>query len=471
LAAGEPAAAAAAAAQACLLSPREVAPAAAHALALVAADQPEGALAVAERALAIDPSHQPSLLARGTALAKLDRHEDAAVVLRHAVALQPGHAEAHLALGNALSDLDRLDEAEVALRSALARAPGLVEAETSLAYLLIRRCQLPEAIDACERALARQPDFVPASWNLGIACLLAGDWDRGWAMYETRKRHPRHAADFPQFPGPVLTQERLNRDALAGRRVMVFAEQGFGDTVQFARYFPPLQALGARVVLACAPSLVPLLGRMPGVVAVPRDGKRPAYDFWIDQMSLPGLFGTRPDSVPSPGGYLPPDPPRSAAWNALLPQPGPDGRRVGVVWAGNPLHNNDQRRSLPQAALAALLAAQAPGWVSLQLGPRRGEARLPDAGPYLADYAETAAAIANLDLLITVDTSVAHVAGALGVPCWVMLPYAPDWRWLLSMPDTTPWYTSLRLFRQSAPGDWAGVVARVLAALPQVRPR
>jgi tetratricopeptide (TPR) repeat protein len=465
LASGEFAGAVAAAAQACMLAPDDAAAAGAHALALIAAERPAEALPVAEHALRIAPTFPPALLARGTALADLGRHDQAEVALLQAVTVWPKHAEAHLALGNTLADLDRLDEAEAAIATALSHAPRLAEAETSLGYVLTRQGRLADAIAACERALAIRPGFVQAHWNLGIACLLAGDWPRGWALYESRKRHPRYAADFHTLPGPVLTPEALAGGDLAGRTILVFAEQGLGDTIQFARYLPLLAARGARVLLACAPTLIPLLGRIQGVVAVPRTGRLPAYDLWIDQMSLPGLFDTRPDSVPSPGGYLPADPPRIAAWNALLPQAGLDGRRIGLVWAGNPQHNNDHRRSLPPAALAALLDARGPGWVSLQLGPRRGEARIADAAPYLTDYAETAAAIANLDLLITVDTSVAHVAGALGVPCWVMLPHAPDWRWLPSRPDTTPWYDSLRLFRQTVPGDWHGVVARVIAAL------
>jgi hypothetical protein len=181
-------------------------------------------------------------------------------------------------------------------------------------------------------------------------------------------------------------------------------------------------------------------------------------------MSLPRVFATRPDTIPAPAGYLRADPERVRAWRATLP----DGPNVGVAWGGNPAHSNDRRRSMPASALDRILAVSGINFVNLQVGPRGGETGLADLSPRLTDYAETAALIACLDLVVTVDTSVAHVAGALGRPAWVMLPYAPDWRWILGR-DDTPWYASLRLFRQEAPGDWEAVTASVAASLQRCR--
>ncbi len=190
----------------------------------------------------------------------------------------------------------------------------------------------------------------------------------------------------------------------------------------------------------------------------------PDYDCWVDQLSLPGLLGTTLDTIPAAGGYLSADPGRAAAWRRGLPS----GFRVGLVWAGNPAHSNDRRRSMPAAALRPLLEIPGLACLSLQTGPRAADAAGLDLaaapGAELADYADTAGLVDALDLVVTVDTSVAHLAGAMGKPVWVMLPFAPDWRWLTER-DDSPWYGSMRLFRQATPGDWTGVVARVVQAL------
>jgi hypothetical protein len=331
----------------------------------------------------------------------------------------------------------------------------LAEAHASLGFVLTGLGRLGEAVAACDAAIALRPAFVQAHWNLAVAALLHGDFVRGFAEYEWRKRHDRFRRDFIDLPGPVWTGGDPE-----GRTILVHAEQGLGDTIQFARYLPLIAARGGRAVLACERPLIPLLASLPGVDVVPKDAPLPRYDAWIDQMSLPHAFATRPDSILSPAGYLRADPARVAAWRARLPP----GRKVGVAWAGNPAHSNDRRRSLSGAALAPLLTLPGMHFVNLQVGAREGEAGLPVLSPALTEYAETAAVVANLDLVVTVDTSVAHVAGALGVPCWVMLPHAPDWRWMLGR-DDTPWYRSLRLFRQQQAGDWGGVIARVAAGL------
>ncbi len=423
--------------------------------ALLAAAEPLRALDAADAGLAALPHHAELHFARGTALNALGQPHAARDALQRAVALDPSHAPSHLNLGNACADLDDLAAAERHIRAALHRDPTLVEAHASLGFVLTSRGRLAEAVAACDTAIALRPNFVQAHWNLATAALLAGDFARGFAAYEWRKRHDRFRRDFVDLPGPVWTG-----DNPAGRTILVHAEQGFGDTIQFARYLPLIVARGAQAVLACEHPLLPLLARLRGVLVVAKDATLPRYDAWIDQMSLPHIFATRPETIPAAAGYLLADPDRVARWRARLPH----GGKIGLAWGGNPAHSNDRRRSLPPAAVSRLLALVGGSVVNLQVGPRAGEAGLADFSPLLKDYAETAALVANLDLVLTVDTSVAHVAGALGVPCWLLLPFAPDWRWMLGR-DDTPWYDSLRLFRQPSPGDWDGLLDAVAAAL------
>ena len=423
--------------------------------ALLAAGDAQRTLDAADEALTTAPDQAELHFARGTALNMLRQPLAARKALRRAVALDPSHAPSHLNLGNACADLDDLESAEQHVRAALCCDPLLVEAHASLGFVLTSRGRLAEAIAACDAAITLVPDFVQAHWNLATAALLAGDFALGFAEYEWRKLHDRFRRDFVNLPGPIWTS-----DDPEGRTILVHAEQGLGDTIQFARYLPLIAARGGRAVLACERPLLPLLANLPGVQVVAKDEPLPRYDAWIDQMSLPHVFATRPDTIPSASGYLRADPDRVARWAARLPR----ARKVGVTWAGNPAHSNDCRRSLPPEAVSRLLRLGESSVVNLQIGSRASEVGLPDFTSLLTDYAETAALVANLDLVLTVDTSVAHVAGALGVPCWVMLPFAPDWRWMLGRNDT-PWYDSVRLFRQPRTGDWDGVLDAIGDAL------
>ncbi len=397
---------------------------------------------------------------RGTALNALGRPADAVAAFRQAIAANPLDAETHLNLGNAHADLAEADRAEHHVRHAIALQPGLAEAHASLGHLLAGMGRVAEAVACNAAAIALSPDLAAAHWNQGVALLLSGDMKAGWEKYEWRKR--RFPASFGSAPGPQWEGGPLN-----GRTILVLAEQGLGDTIQFARYLPMLARRGARVVVECATSLIPLLAAMPGVERACAHGRRPAYDVWVDQMSLPRLFGTTLDTVPCPGAYLRADATRVAEWDSILPA----GLRVGLAWAGNPLHSNDARRSMSVPDLAPILATGRGSLVSLQVGGRSQDVGdmpgVTDLSPRLTDWRETAAAVEAMDLVITVDTAVAHLAGALGIPTWVMLPHAPDWRWMLERSDT-PWYSCMRLFRQERPSDWAGVAARIAAALEGV---
>ena len=419
------------------------------------------ALNEAEAALGLDPGQADAWLARGAALRALGRPAEAVDALEHGLMLAPGHPGLLLALGNARADCGHGAAAADMLRAAVARGPDVAASHASLSAVLAAEGFLPEAIAAGDAAIACDPTFAPGWWNRAVARLLAGDLAGGFADAEWRRRHPRFAADFAALAGP-----EWDGGPLAGQRLLVHAGQGMGDTIQFARYLPALIAAAAAVTVVCASPLVRLLAQIEGVTVTRRSDGMPPHDLWIDQMSLPHHLGSK--TLPSPEGYLSADPARSASWRRQLGR----GLRVGLVWAGNPAHGNDRNRSLPPGEAPRLLrplqrlAAALPGLclVSLQTGPRHAELGIADFSTGLGDFADTAALVAELDLVITVDTATAHLAGALGKPVWVMLPFAPDWRWQLIRHDS-PWYASMRLFRQPAPGDWDGVIRAVAAAL------
>jgi Flp pilus assembly protein TadD len=390
---------------------------------------------------------------RGTAFNALSRPQEAREALTAAVALNPSFAPGWLNLGNALMDLDDLPAAEAHCRHALGLDPGLIEAQVSLGFILTAQGRLAEAIAVLEAAIHSHPNNVHAHWNLATAALLAGDLPRGFAEYEWRKRHDRFRNDFINLPGPVW-----GGGDPRGRRILIHAEQGLGDTVQFARYLAMIVQRGGTPLLACDPSLIQLLQSIAGVEVISKYDPLPRYDAWIDQMSLPQVFGTTLDTIPFPDGYLSADPALIAAHRASLPP----ARCIGLAWSGNKMHRNDHRRTPPAEAFAPLAAL--PDCHVISLIPDRTLSGIGGPTRPLTNYAETAALIVALDLIVTVDTSIAHLAGALRQPAWVLLPYAPDWRWLLHRNDT-PWYDSLRLLRQPSPGDWQSVIASVLAAL------
>jgi cytochrome c-type biogenesis protein CcmH/NrfG len=415
-----------------------------------AAGDHDAVIAETTEALRQHPNSAELHFLRGSAFNGLFRPAEARDALTVSVTLNPNFAPAWLNLGNACMDLDDTAAAEAHCRHALRLDPALIEAEVSLGFILTAQGRVAEGIGVLEGAIDTDPDNVQAHWNLATAALLAGNLPRGFAEYEWRKRHDRFRHDFINLPGPIW-----DGGDPSGRTILVHAEQGLGDTVQFARYLALIAERGGAPILACEPSLIPLLRTIAGVQVVSKFGPLPRHDAWIDQMSLPHVFGTTLATIPSPGGYLTANP---EAHRATLPPT----RRIGLVWAGNPVHRNDFRRTPPPEVFQPLLALPDCHFVSLLPGLALPRVACPERP--LTDYAETAALIAALDLIVTVDTSVAHVAGALGHPAWVLLPYAPDWRWLLNRNDT-PWYDSLRLFRQPSPGDWRSVIASVCAAL------
>jgi tetratricopeptide (TPR) repeat protein len=349
-------------------------------------------------------------------------------------------------------------------RRALTQDGAHVHALNNLGSQHLALNDVDAALAWFERAIAAGYPDGEARWNRGVARLVSGDLARGFADYEDRWGLRafagwRRPAEKPAWsPGPGNT-----------RTVLVYAEQGIGDTLQFVRYLGQVAAMGWRVVLECQPSLVRLLECVPGASAVVANGKLPpAFDAQVPLLSLPALFGTTLDNIPSTPSYLTSEP---AAWPELAAA---KGRRVGLVWAGNPEHKNDANRSLDIDALrrlaSGLMRRSDLALFSLQVGARRNDlAAIPgldwtDLSPRLKDFADTAAAIAALDLVVAVDTSVIHLTGALGRAGSLLLPFSPDWRWLLGRSDS-PWYPSLRLYRQVAAGNWSEPIDALLRDL------
>jgi hypothetical protein len=314
------------------------------------------------------------------------------------------------------------------------------------------------------QALASAPDYPEAHFNLGLALLLEADYEQGWAEYGWRTRRPGYE-DYANYP---FGMPRWRGEPLAGRSILVHAEQGQGDTLQFARFLGWYAEEGATIDVFCHPPLASLVARVPGVRRAMSDlAERPAHDYHAPIIDLGAQRLRSRQAEHWRGPYLAPMPARIAKWSAQIdavPRP-----RTGLAWKGSARHANDRNRSLPPE-LAARLARGLRGTVGLQVEDASAGPAIPvalEVGSRIADWDDTAAIIARLDLVVTVDTAVAHLAGALGKPVWTLLPYSPDWRWGLGG-ETTPWYPSMRLFRQPRPGDWACVIDRVRAELEKL---
>jgi Flp pilus assembly protein TadD len=462
------------------------------------------AAACYRRVLAERPDDVDALNNLGAALADLGRLADAVVCYREALRLRPGHAEAYYNLGNALRILGRFDEAIAVYARALRLRPDLVEAHNNLGIALRKRGRLTEAMASARRALELRPDNVSALVNLGLGLcesgrvaeglecyeealrrdanhadahhnraqmwLLLGDWERGWQEYEWRWRcseFPRNPYDLPRWDGAPLE----------GRTILLHAEQGFGDTLQFVRYARLVRERGGNVVLAAPESLHPLVSTAPGIdrnVRLGGEAAPPECAVQCPLLSLPAIFGTTPRTVPAEVPYLRVEPARVERWaRALEPA---QGFRVGIAWQGSPnMLPHDVWRSMPLAEFEPLARVDGVSLISLQRGAGTDQlatlgGRFPviDLARDFDDSAgmllDTAAVIKNLDLVVTCDTSISHLAGALGASTWVVLQYVSAWRWLLDR-DDTPWYPTVRLFRQSCFGSWKEPFERMSEAL------
>ncbi len=428
----------------------------------------EEAIAMYERAIGMEPNSASVRSNLGMALKDVGRLDEAKTHLQQALALDPNYAIGYSNLGLVLEEMDRVDEAEAMSRKAIALNPNFTDAYHNLAVALHRKCQLQECIASYERAIDLNPQFAEAHMGLAITLMLAGDYPRGLAEYEWRWQ-------LKHIQGPGLTQPDWQGESLDGKTILLYTEQGFGDTINFIRYVPLIRAQGAnvKVIVMCKPAVYRLLQTVDGIDKVVIKGEElPSFDVKAALLSLPRILGTTWETIPTRVPYVKAVPSATEALTGeealkCLLQTGQ--LKVGIVWAGNPFHKNDRRRSTSLSYFRQLLEIPGIAFYSLQKGSRTADIT-PDIGnlanldPLLKDFADTAAIVQQLDLVITIDTSVAHLAGALGKPVWVLLCYCPDWRWRLEREDS-PWYPTMRLFRQQQPGDWSELFARVKSAL------
>jgi tetratricopeptide (TPR) repeat protein len=381
---------------------------------------------------------------------------------RRAVELSPDLAEAHFNLGRVLQSLEDLPGAIASLRAAVNLSPNYYQAWNSLGQVLSESGESAQAIAALRSAVELNPDLAQAHMELGLNLLRSGDFQNGWREYEWRWRIPDLFVSPLKFPIPPWEGEDLK-----DKRLLLHAEQGWGDAIQFIRYAPLLAERGAKVIFFGPPQLFRVLQTAPGVDEWIDWSQSPTFQAHCPLLNLPRVFKTDLTNIPAKTPYLSAEPALTRQWNQRLP-PG-RGLNVGLCWAGRPEHLRDRQRSIPLARLAELWDVSNVRFISLQKGPAADQIRsasleLSDWSNELTDLADTAALIVNLDLVLTVDTSVAHLAGALGKPVWLLLSSVPDWRWMLDRADS-PWYPTMRLFRQKSRGDWSAPIAEVLTAL------
>src|SRR5271166_368583 len=441
-------------------------PEAHHNLGLILAKQNklDEAMASYQQALRLKPNYPEAHSNLGNVLQEQGRLDEAVASCQQALRLKPDSAEAHHNLGIVLAKQDKLDEAVASFQQTLRLKPDYPDAHHNLGIVLARQGRLDEAVACYQQALHLKPDYPEAHWNRSLAWLLMGRFEQGWPGYEWRWKC-KEFGSLPPFHPPLWDGSPLD-----GRTILVHAEQGLGDTLQFIRYAPLVHQRGGRVILVCQPPLIGLLTRSPGVERLVAQGEAlPEYDVHVPLMSLPGLLGTTLESVPADVPYLDAEPQLVEAWRHRLGSY--PGFKVGIVWQGNPNFRLDRLRSTLLTQFAPLARVPVVHLFSLQKGPGAEQLaavtdRFPvtDLGRRLDDFMDTAAVLKNLDLVISVDTAIAHLAGALGIPVWVALPFVPDWRWLMDREDS-PWYPSMRLFRQTRPGQWEDVFHHIAEAL------
>jgi len=442
--------------KAAMLAPESVDYALERAMALQDLRRLEEAVAAYNEIRTAHPDNVSAYTNLGVALNEGGHLEDAIGTLEVAREMAPEDPVVLSNYGAALLKAGRVEDALPHLEAATRQDPSAAEAWSNLGFARQETGRLEAALAAHERAVELAPEAAALHWNLAMTLLLTGDYARGFRTFEHRRGMPdRKPRDFdaPEWTG----------EGPAGLTILVHAEQGIGDAIQFARYLPILAADGEVVHFAAHTAFATLAETLDGVTSVVAgDDPPPGHDYQIPLLSLPHRMGTLLETVPAACPYL------RVPEGVVSPFGSGDGRRrVGIVWAGNPNHANDRNRSIDFSRLTPLFAAAGIEWVGLQVGVRAGDAAgtpVVDISRDLTDFARTAAAMAELDLIVSVDTAAAHLAGALGRPVWVLLPHVPDWRWGMTG-DATPWYPTARLFRQASPGDWAGVIEAVAAAL------
>lgn len=456
------------------LNPQAAEPLVDFGLALQQAGELQDSVDAFERARALQPDNIAALVNLGVSLTELQRYDAAQSVLQRALEVDARCVEAHVDLSVAYYRGRRIEPSLAHCELAVEIEPRHAGALTGKGVILMERRELPAAIECFRGAIASDPVNAKAHTNLALALLMAGEMREGWSEYEWRwKTYITRGMNYPRFAQPQWRGEPL-----AGRRLLIHAEQGFGDTLQFVRYAQLAAAQGARVFVEVQRPLESLVRSMPGIEQVIAYGDSlPEFDLQCPMLSLPLAFDTTLDTIPGGIPYLAPGAKASKRWRKRLAAV--RGMKVGLVWAGGARKHDincdlvDQRRSMDLADLSALAQIECVRFVSLQIGTVPGEAaraafgdRLLDWTADIGDFSDTAAIIDNLDLVIAVDTSVVHLAGAMGKRVWMLSRFDGCWRWLLDG-DTTSWYPTMRIFRQPASGDWATPVARVSRALAE----
>jgi len=435
----------------------------------------DDSVTVTRRAIALQPNNAMAHANLGTALLNLGRYEEALAACQQAIALEPKGAAILASLGGAMLELGALRDAIALCRNAIALDPALANAHFNLSHALKAMNHLEEGAFAARRAIALRPGWAEYHFHLAHILLLQGDLEDGWSEYDWRWKLP----DF-SWIGSVhgaFSQPRWTGEEIRDKTILIYTEQGLGDIILFARYLPMVTRRARRVIVAVNPSMCRLLKTIEGITIVSiQDVPLPDFDVHCPLLSLPRAFATRLDSVPATVPYLGVDPAEQARWNERI-----DGNalRVGIVWAGNPATKRDHFRSPGLTSVAPLFLVPGIDFIILQVGAGREDLdasppppHVLDLGGEVADLADTAAIMSGLDLMISSCTAPLHLAGALGVRTWAMIPFAPYFPWLLERGDTA-WYPSVRLYRQEQPGqDWSGVVRRIavdLAALVRSR--
>ncbi|MBF0135985.1 MAG: tetratricopeptide repeat protein [Magnetococcales bacterium] len=440
-------------------------------LSLMETGDPDRAMEVLSRAIVGYPEEALFHQALGTLLQKQGLYHPALERLHDAIRLAPQDANNYFLAGDAHMDLGQLPEATTRFREALRLQPDFKEAAVNLGLCLKALGDLDAALGLFDFALTLDADHLPAQLNRALTLLMAERYAEGWQAYacrfhlpEIREQMQRLPADLPLWRG----------EPLIGKKLLVVAEQGFGDNIQFVRYLPLVKQLGGETLLECPVVLESLFRQLPGIDAftnrihVAQDGQ--GCDYYCPLLSLPGLLGTTPATIPASVPYLHPDPELLELWRPRIPG---EGFRVGLFWEGKPLHRNDlaRRRSCRPKDLEPLLALPGITFFSFQMAdstaPTRFRAKVKqpiDLAEHFTNFAETASALSLMDLLITIDTSMAHLAGAMGKPVWLLTPFAPDWRWRLYGSDN-PWYPTMTLFRQQQPGRWDQPVQEMVECL------
>ncbi len=431
--------------------------------ALNASGQYEAAIASYRAATTLEPNHADVHNNLGTALMESGHLDEAASEFRRAIELQPDYVNAHANLGMALNRLERFDEAETSYRHALAVQADHAPANNSFGAFLLAQGRAPQAITHFDRACAAAPENAAFHWNLARALLLNGDFTRGWPEFEWRLRVSTLRLKR------TLAQPQWTGQPIAGQTILLFTEGGFGDALQFVRFAQVVARRGARVLLQCQSELVSLLKSAQGISEViPQDNALPQFQWQCPLQSLPLALGVTLQSIPASVPYLAAPAEMVAKWTQRLA--GDSSLRVGLAWAGSRTASNARSRSLD--IFAPLAQTPRVTFYSLQKGPEANQPvpsgmNLLNVADAQADFADTAALMANLDLVISVDTSVAHLAGAIGRPVWTLIPFHPDFRWLLQRSDS-PWYPTMRLFRQSNPQNWNAPINRMAQELQRL---